>query len=159
MIELSMHERIIWRLLRDRARSATHADPIPALITYGELGRLADPDGTWRYPMSRPPFRGLNEALGHVSMYEVEHGRPMPTALVVSVDHQKPGDGFAKLARHLGFTVDDPEKHWTAELERTVDFWSADDPVLVLDAAMDRVLSELAVIKQRLRTRAALSDQ
>lgn len=153
MIELTRHERIVWQLLRDRAQSADPTDPTPALITYRDLGRLADPDETWRFPMSRPPFRGLNEALGHVSMYEVEHGRPMLSALVVNADHQSPGAGFTKLAEHLGFVVDDPHQFWLSELQRIADFWSAGDLVLVLDAAMDRVLSELAAIKQRLRSK------
>ncbi len=34
-------------------------------------------------------------------MYEVEHGRPMLTAIVVQEETRHPGTGFAKLGRHL----------------------------------------------------------
>lgn len=151
MIKLTSRERIVWRELRRLAQAGVVDDPFKSCLHYGELGLLVDPTGQWRYPMTRPPFRGLNEALGHVSMYEVEHGRPLLSALVTAAKNDQPGAGFAKLARYLGFTVDNPVEFWRDEVERTVVFWSASDPVLLLDAAMDRVLSELAAIKRLVR--------
>jgi hypothetical protein len=35
-----------------------------AVVTYGSIGREVDPDGSSRYPMTRPPLRGFNEARG-----------------------------------------------------------------------------------------------
>jgi hypothetical protein len=41
--------------------------------------------------------------------------------------------------------------HWEEELSKVVRFWSAHDPVLVLDAAIDRLMGELSVIKAALQ--------
>jgi len=90
-------------------------------------------------------------ALGHVSMYEVEHGRLMLSALVMKQDSGTAGPGFADLARHLKFDVQDEEAFWKRELEEVVRFWSAKDLVLLLDAAVDRVMEELKQIKAQLR--------
>ncbi|WP_448698909.1 hypothetical protein [Streptomyces avidinii] len=46
-------------------------------------------------------------ALEQVSRYEVEHGRPMLSALVVSEGSPAPSPGFADLARHLGLEAAD----------------------------------------------------
>jgi hypothetical protein len=51
--------------------------------------------------------------------------------------------------------VKDDEAFWRRELEEVVRFWSANDPVLVLDAAVDRVLDELKQVKTLLRKRSA----
>ena len=173
MITLTPFERELHRALLGRVRNVRGTDPESALTThpavfgsdhsprgidpesvvttYVALGQEVDPEGASTFPMTKPPFRGLNEALGHVSMYEVEHGRPMLSALVVNADTRKPGDGFAKLARHLGLEAKDDDDFWRSELGRVVEFWSADDLVLVLDAALDRVMEQLSDIKAALR--------
>jgi hypothetical protein len=101
--------------------------------------------------MSRPPFRTMFPALGRVSRYEMEHGRPLLSALVVSQDKREPGDGFVQLARELGLPVQDPGTYWDEELREVVRFWSAHDPVLLLDAAVDRLMGELGEIKAAVR--------
>jgi hypothetical protein len=143
LIQLTADERFIWRQLRDRARAGATERPEAACIYYRDLGVLVDPDGRWHYPMSRPPFRGFNDALGHVSQYEHEHGRPLLSSLVTSVDDGQPGKGFAQFAISLGFDVPDPESFWRGQLARTVAFWSSMDDTLLLDAAVDRVLGAL----------------
>lgn len=149
MITLTSAERDIHRVLLSRAQDTDPATSDEACITYKALGRLIDPEG--RNPgMTRPPFRTMFSALGHVSMYEVEHGRPLLSALVVNQDSGTAGPGFADLARHLGFEVQDDEAFWRRTLEEVVRFWSAKDPVLVLDASVDRVVEELRQIKARL---------
>ena len=155
MITLTAQERVIWSELRGlvRGSSAPHANLLS--LSYLELGKRIDPENIWRYPMTRPPFRGLNEALGHVSMYEVEHGRPMLSALVVNTDTQRPGAGFAKLAAQLGRKIDDPDVFWREELSRVVSFWAADDQILIMDAAVNQVLTELTSVKRQLRQVAA----
>jgi hypothetical protein len=152
MIRLTSQERTIWRELRALARGLTPIDAEDHCITYKQLGMRVDPNGVWHYPMTRPPFRGLNEALGHVSKYEAEHGRPMLTALVVNEGTRKPGSGFTKLAvNDLGREVSDPDVFWREELARVVSFWTADDLVLVIDSATGQVLSELVTIKRQIR--------
>ncbi|MFD4916614.1 hypothetical protein ACFWNR_25775 [Streptomyces virginiae] len=150
MITLTSNEQAIHRVLLDRSRAADPAKPLDACLSYKALGLAIDPDGI-NIGMSRPPFRTMFPALGHVSMYEVEHGRPMLSALVVSESSHAPGSGFADLARHLKVQVEDDATFWRDELERTLRFWSAQDPVLVLDAAVDRLMSELQAIKNSLR--------
>jgi len=101
--------------------------------------------------MLTAPFYGLLEALGHVSTYEVEHGRPMLTALVVNKETRIPGEGFASLGEHLGRRVANEEEFWHTELAATVELWSRSDPVLLLDAAVERLMRELVTIKDRVR--------
>ncbi|MFF3963027.1 hypothetical protein ACFYZI_15805 [Streptomyces griseorubiginosus] len=146
MITLTSTERFIHRVLSARAREADVTKPREACLTYKELGLLIDPEGL-NTGMSRPPFRTLFPALGHVSRYEVEHGRPMLSALVVSQDSQVPGPGFVELARQLQLPVHDPDTYWDEELAEVVRFWSAHDPVLLLDAAVDRLMTELGLIR------------
>jgi hypothetical protein len=150
LIELSREDRLIWRQLRDRASAGSSKDPQNSCIHYGELGKLVDPDGVWHYPRSRPPMHGFGDALGHVSRYEHEHGRPLLSALVTAVDTDKPGKGFAEFAESLGIQVGDPDTFWSEEVSRVVKFWSSSDDTLLLDAAVDRVLRELAAIRQLL---------
>ncbi|MGW4424985.1 hypothetical protein [Streptosporangium sp. NPDC004631] len=150
MITLGPDEQAIHRALLDRSRAADPAQPLDACLSYKALGLMIDPDGI-NTGMSRPPFRAMFPALGHVSTYEVEHGRPMLSALVVSESSHEPGPGFAELARNLKLKVEDDTTFWQEELERTLRFWSAQDPVLVLDAAVDRLMGELQAIKNSLR--------
>ncbi|SOE53614.1 hypothetical protein SAMN05446589_0560 [Streptomyces sp. OV198] len=154
MITLTPAERDIHRALRKLAQEGDPEKPGSACITYKGLGQVIDSEGR-NSGMTRPPFRTMFPALGHVSMYEVEHGRPMLSALVVNQDTGTAGPGFAELARHLQFEVKDDEAFWRRELEEVVRFWSANDPVLVLDAAVDRVLDELKQVKTLLRKRSA----
>lgn len=151
MISLTTTEHLIRRVLVQRARAADVHDSRAACLSYAALGLAFDPEGV-ELGTSRPPFRPLFPMLGHVSMYEVEHGRPMLSALVVTKETGLPGDGFAKLARHLGIPVgEDETAFWDAQLARVVEFWTDDDPTLVLDAALDRVTRELAAIRAVLR--------
>lgn len=147
MITLRPFELSLRRVLINRARSTATA--LDVCITYLDLGKAVDPRQEMTYPMTRPPFRGIGEALGHVSMYEVEHGRPMLTALVVDAGTGVPGPGFAKLGRHLGFDLRDEEIFWTEQLASVLDFWRDPDPIRALDAALDRLISDLQVIKKR----------
>jgi hypothetical protein len=151
MITLTPFENALRRALVDRVHGGNTDSPMNCCLSYKDLGLQVDPDGTSHYPMTRPPFRGLNEALGHVSMYEVEHGRPMLSAVVVNEDTGHPGSGFAKLARHVGLSVEDEDTFWRAELAVVVRFWSDVDLVLVVDAALDTVMEELSTIKQLVR--------
>ncbi|HWE88622.1 MAG TPA: hypothetical protein VG317_04065 [Pseudonocardiaceae bacterium] len=150
MIELTTEERLIWRQLRDRARAGSVDDPQAACIYYGDLGRLVDPAGTWHFPRSRPQMFGFNIALGHVSEYEHQHGRPLLSSLVVAKSENQPGKGFAPLAASLGYDVTDAEQFWRDEIKKTVAFWSSTDDTLLRDAAVDRVLGELEALKKLL---------
>src|ERR1041385_36829 len=86
MISLTpLEQRLRLPLIR-RAPSADPGNLSQTCISYKDLGQEIDPVHASHYPMTLPPFRGLNEALGHVSMYEFEHGRPLLSALVVSED-------------------------------------------------------------------------
>jgi hypothetical protein len=155
MTVLTPVECRIRRTLVERVRNAEAGRPEDACLTYSELGIAIDPDGDDR-GMSRPPFRTMFPALGHVSMYEVEHGRPMLSALVVSQNGREPGPGFAELARQRKILVGgDDVAFWHAELERVVLFWTADDPTVALDAVVDRLLRELVSLKAAVRHLAA----
>ena len=120
MITLTPFERVVRDELIEIAKSAN-----PKLITYLELGVRVDPDGERErgpIPNTRHSMFGFNEVLGHISMYEVEHGRPMITALVVQRETGTPGEGFSKLARHLGFESEDPIAFWQRECAEVNEF-------------------------------------
>ncbi|MFF0852504.1 hypothetical protein ACFYVM_15815 [Streptomyces sp. NPDC003280] len=146
MVTLTPVERDIHRVLSNRARQADPMKPREVCLTYKQLGLLIDPEGQ-NAGMSRPPFRTMFPALGNVSRYEVQHGRPMLSALVVAQDTRVPGPGFVELARDLGLPVSNPDTYWEEELRGVVSFWSVHDPVLVLDSAIDRLMDELGEIK------------
>ena len=153
MLSLTQFEHAVRSVLIDHAQR-DREDPMTALLTYNQLCTEVGP-GHGSYPMVTPPFRGLGEALGHVSMYEVERGRPMLTALVVQQDSQRPGAGFAQLGRQLGFAVgntpQDEEAFWRAEVAEVVRVWAGDDPTAFLDGGVGVLLDELRTIKQLLR--------
>ncbi|WP_030749570.1 hypothetical protein [Streptomyces sp. NRRL S-31] len=60
-----------------------------------------DPHGLGPYT-SQGQMPGLYPKLGHISVYEHRHGRPLLWALVVRKATGRPGDGFADLASQLG---------------------------------------------------------
>ena len=154
MITLKPYERHLHRVLRERAVAANPSDPNSALLTYADLGRLADPEGSRSsgpQPNTRPPFRGLNWALGHISWYEHDHGRPFLSALVVNAETRQPGEGFTDLARQRGITIADPEAFWQEQVAAVVAFWAdGPDPVFLADAALDRIIASLDEVRSRL---------
>jgi hypothetical protein len=90
-------------------------------VTYQELAEL----------VGLPPvgaFMGaeLGAYLGAISQNEVEHGRPMLSAVTVTVDG-KPGEGFFGLAKDLGRLAGDLPSHketfWEAERQRVYATW------------------------------------
>jgi hypothetical protein len=147
VLVLTNEDRLIWRELQARASASSRATASQACVHYGELGMLVDPDGTWSYPMSRPPFRGFNDAVGHASQYEFEHGRPLLSSLVVTVDSGRPGTGFSQFAARLGVEVGDPDAFWEQELTRTVAFWSAGAVVLAIDARLDALQARMGLLE------------
>lgn len=154
MITLTTFELRLRTALLEIAAEIHPEQPQMACVTYKEIGERLDPGGAHASgpaPNTRPPFRGLNEALGHLSMYEVEHGRPMLSALVVNSETHRPGEGFAKLAEHLGFEVKDPDGFWVGELNALAALWSSDDPTRLIDAALDVIMQELQRLKGLLR--------
>lgn len=144
---LTEQEQVLATELRNRARRGLLDDPGRGCVTQLDLGRAVDPTGTWRYPMTKSPFRGLTVALEHVSTFESERGRPMVTALVVDERTGTPGDGFGALADRLGFDGAAPN-FWEDELREVVRFWTADDNLLrTVDAAVDRILNEVRALQ------------
>jgi hypothetical protein len=151
LIILTSVERNIHRALRARAQGANPTHPATACISYKELGLMIDPEGK-SWAVSRAPFRRMFPALGHVSAYETEHGRPMLSALVVREDSRKPGSGYIQLARDCGIaTENEGEEFWKQQLTEVVRFWATGDPVLLLDAAVDKLMSEFATLKSLVR--------
>jgi len=67
----------------------------------------------------------VGELVGLVSKNELEQGRPMMSAIVVSVSG-RPGDGFFDWARELGQLSEneDKESFWIAECKRIYKEWA-----------------------------------
>ncbi|MET9768568.1 hypothetical protein [Streptomyces sp. NPDC006415] len=154
MLTLTPIERDMHRLLRSLAQAGDPADPHSVCIGYKDFAQRADPQGLDPYT-SQGRMHGLYPKLGHISVYEHQHGRPLLSALVISKATRRPGDGFVDLATQLGFEAAEDPGFWEDQVARTVRFWSADDPVLLMDSAMDQVMKELGSIKRTVRRLAA----
>ena len=87
---------------------------------YSDIAPLANLD------MGNPRDRQLmGQLLGEISSFEHEHGRPLLSAIVVSIQEYSPGQGFFGLARDLGvFNHDDEDRYWVEERNRVWDHWS-----------------------------------
>jgi len=70
--------------------------------------------------------------LGEISDFEHSNGRPMLSALVINKGTEKPGEGFFKLARHLGklksVSEKDEKPFWEQELQAVYDAWKEITP-------------------------------
>ncbi|SRR6266508_4265749 len=157
MTEVNPAEERIRQILIERAKRTDPRVPRKALITYRDLCTAADPDQAyWKWPR----YRGIGTALGHVSTYEHEHGRPLLSALVVQQQTMRAGDGFANdLGRGLGFDIPPggERKFWLEQVEKIVRYWNgpgkdtrASDPVSEAKARLAAVASELDSIRRLL---------
>jgi hypothetical protein len=98
--------------LADCARTKT-------LISYGDLMQRIS-----SISFQTPHDRRLPQFLAEISTEEAQAGRGMMTAMVVSMDREgRPGRGFFKLAKRLGYDVSDPEKFWREEVNRVFASW------------------------------------
>src|SRR5690348_9489070 len=92
MIKLTPVERRIQHYLVGCAQKGNLDDPRSACVTYGDVAHEVDPQQSlWKHPR----YHGIGTALGHVSVYEAQHHRPLLSALVVLSGVGHPGDGFA----------------------------------------------------------------
>jgi hypothetical protein len=152
MIKLTPAERRIRDYLIERAQKASPDDPRSACVTYGAVAQEADPQRLlWKHPR----YYGIGKALGHVSVYEAQHHRPLLSALVVSSGVGYPGDGFANdLGRRI-LGLDIPEGgeqiFWREQVQKVVNFWAAPDLMLMLDGMFDEVMTELSKVKRLIR--------
>lgn len=77
------------------------------------------------------PYSPLFKWLGAVSRFEHVAGRPLLSALVVSQDSGRPGDGFFKFAAELGLEMTNPEAFWQQQLAELFRTWPAANSTLV----------------------------
>jgi hypothetical protein len=155
MLTLTTFEKSLRRILVARAR-ASGPSRAQALITYAELADQLRPLHHAGDPALDYPFGGFYEAIGHVSTFEVEHGRPMLSALVVTKETGTPGPGFSRLATHLGFEFADAEEFWADEVDEALWVWGDDSGVEVLDRAVELLDDRLRSIRRTLRANATV---
>jgi hypothetical protein len=159
MTELNPAEERVRQILIEQAKQPDPQSPREALITYGDLCAAADPDQEfWK----KPRYRGIGSALGHISTYEHEHGRPLLSALVVQKVTMRAGDGFADaLGRGLGFNIPigGEREFWLDQVNEVVRYWTGPekdavelDPVGEARARLTAVISELDSIRRLLDT-------
>jgi hypothetical protein len=68
----------------------------------------------------------LVKLLTDIGTAEVEAGRPILPALVVTKQTGLPGAGYFKIRDERGVSDDaDPESSWSAEVTRVHDYWSS----------------------------------
>lgn len=153
MIRLTPVEQRVREHLIGRARSPEDPDdPRSACVTYGGLAAMVDPD----HELWKPPrYHGIGTALGHVSVYESQHHRPLLSALVVLAGINHPGDGFADDLGRKTLGLEIPEggerAFWQDQVQQVVAFWSGPDLVAMLDGMHDEVMAELSKIKRLIR--------
>jgi hypothetical protein len=153
MITLTLVEQRVRQHLIECARNPKNPnDPKSACITYGGLASAVDPD----HEMWKPPrYHGIGTALGHVSVYESQHHRPLLSALVVLAGINHPGDGFAddlgRKTLHLEIPEGGERAFWLDQVQQVVAFWSAPDLIMMLDGMHDDVMAELSKAKRLIR--------
>jgi len=106
------------------------------MLVYCEMIRAARYGGTTTYqaiarilnlPLTGSHMgREVGNVIGAISEDELNHGRPMLSAIVVGVSG-RPGEGFFDWARKLGRLHDDSdeaqERFWEAEKQEVYDTW------------------------------------
>jgi len=152
MIKLTPIEHQIRLYLIGCAQQASPAKPRSACVTYGDLCKEVDPEQVhWKSPR----YHGIGTALGHISVYEAQHHRPLLSALVVLSGEGHPGDGFADdLGRRilgLAIPVGGERAFWLEQVQKVVSFWSHPDLILMLDGMFDEVMTELSKVKRLIR--------
>lgn len=70
----------------------------------------------------------LNALLGDISKEEAQAGRGMLSALVVTADSGRPGEGFFEWAEELGLTAEDPEDLWQQQFSLVIASHTGTDP-------------------------------
>jgi len=87
-------------------------------VTYQEIAKMMGLPLTGNYMSSM-----IGQILGEISRDEVEHDRPMLSAIAVGVNGL-PGQGFYKLARDMGkLSTQLDEEYWAAEKKVVYDTW------------------------------------
>jgi len=121
-VSLTPIEERIRLFLIDRAKRTTRISPFDARITYADLCANVDPEQHyWKWPR----FRGIGTAIGHISTYEHQFGRPLLSALVVQERTNRASDGFAELCRDLGHQIQPGQErvYWRGQVEAVVRYW------------------------------------
>ena len=152
MIRLTPVEKQLRGHLIGCAQLGDPGEPRSACITYGDAAKAVDPEHLlWKHPR----YHGIGTALGHISVYEAQHHRPLLSALVVLSGIGYPGDGFADdLGRRiLGLEIPEGTElaFWLDQVQQVVSFWSNPDLIAMLDGMHDEVMTELAKIKRLIR--------
>ena len=155
MITLRPDEQEVRHYLIERAKKADPSRPLSARITYKALTEAVDPGRRFSWS-AWPRYNGIGPLLGHISEYEVEHGRPMLSALAVRTQGRRPGDRFYPLARKLGrLDSSDPDaerRFWEAEIAEVVRYWaSTSAPGEAADAQFEAVMAKLTSIERMVR--------
>jgi hypothetical protein len=157
--KLSPIEGRLRDCLVERAKKADSGQPFRATITYGDLCKAVDPDQHyWKYPR----FRGIGPAIGRVSVWEHEHGRPLLSALVVQAGTLQAGDGFAELGRSLGYQVQPGQEKafWRSQVEAIASYWSgAGEETAVTSPRNTRIRAKLTSVMAELEEIKRLLDE
>jgi hypothetical protein len=147
---LSGVEERVREYLIEQAKKTDPDRPFQAKITYGDLCNSIDPE---QHFWSWPRFRGVGSALGRISTFEHEQGRPMLSALVVQAGTLHAGDGFAGLGRNLGIQIQPGGERafWRGQLEEVVRYWTAHEKETPVSSPTERALALLAAMSEDLQ--------
>jgi hypothetical protein len=145
-----VEERVRQYLIEEKAKKANADHPFQATITYMDLCHAIDPDQRyWAYPR----FRGIGPVLGRISTFEHQQGRPLLSGLVVHSSDMQAGNGFAELARGLGYQIQPGQERgfWRSQVEALVQYWTGAGQDNVTASSTERALALLATISEELK--------
>lgn len=122
-------ERALRLLLIDAARQTK-------LLSYSQV---ADALASIAPTRLEKPFSPLHGWLGAVSKFELQAGRPLLSALVVTQDSGLPGEGFFRFARQLGLQVGDETQFWNAQCRAIYGMWRSNESVALVTTHKTRL--------------------
>ena len=68
----------------------------------------------------------IAQILDKINRGEASDGRPLLSAIVLSMEENRPGEGFFRLAEQLGmYRGGDWDTYWLKELQLVHDYWSS----------------------------------
>jgi hypothetical protein len=71
----------------------------------------------------------IGEKLDEVNRFEHAQGRPLLSAIVISKESGRPGEGFFTCAQELGvYAGEDRDQFWAIQLKRVHDRWRQEPP-------------------------------
>jgi hypothetical protein len=143
-IQLDEFQHQARQSLINRAAATDPDTPLSARITYQKFRDLVDPEQRhwkgWR-------CTGIAHDLGCISLYEHQHGRPLPSSIVVYAQDGRPApdflEGLCKDMLRMEVPVGQESNFWRDKLSDFVSFWTTPGLSLALTDSIDTMIENV----------------